>query len=93
MPIISYKELLSEDFELRIALTKGVKSYTINRVALVVEKEGATFIRWLPLTTTFKLLLINSPEVTKMLRYINKNKFEIKLEGSPKLRRMIEQID
>lgn len=93
MPLISHKELIDDDFQLRITLTRSAKSYIITRITLIVEKEGATFIRWLPLTTTLKLLLINSPEVTSILRYIKKNKFDIKLDGSPKLRRMIEQID
>lgn len=93
MNVITYKELLNEEFELRISILKEGKSYSIQRVAMVVSRDGATFIRWLPLTTTFKLLLINSPEVTKLIRFINKNKFEIRLDGDKKLRRMIEQID
>jgi hypothetical protein len=94
MPL-TIKELLKEDFELRIAMTKNERDgFRIYRVAFVVEKEGATFIRWLPLTTTFKLLLINSPEVNSYLPYFkreNKSKFEIKLKGDDRLRRLIEQ--
>lgn len=92
MPVISYKELLSEDFELRIALDKIDNGFSIKRIAMVVEKDGATFIRWIPVTTTLKLLLINSPDVSKSLRYFKndpRKEFEIKLRSTDQLRRMI----
>lgn len=88
----SIKELITGEFQLRIIIAKQEGGISIKRITAIVPIEECTYIRHLPLTTTIKLMLINSPEVSPYLTYFRKDsrdKFEIKLDGDDKIRRII----
>lgn len=88
------KDFLDRDFEIKVLVIKREKGFRIERAIIYFTEDDIVHMRWLPLSTTFRLLLINTPDIHSKLSFFKREpatRREFLLKNSDVIKRLVEQ--